>query len=93
MRIFYSLAAGTDETYQVVVERMEHHFGHTVSVIFNRALFTRNLQRPSKSIVQFLSTLREMACNSNFQEAQFEERVWDQCAAGCSNERIRERLL
>ena len=92
-RIYYSLAAGTGETYQVVVERMERHFGRTASVIFNRALFTRNLQRPGESIVQFLSTLREMACKCDFLEAQFEERVRDQFAAGCFNERIRERLL
>jgi hypothetical protein len=92
-RIYYSLAKETGETYQVVVERMERHFGRTASVIFNRALFTRNLQRPGESIVQYLSTLREMARKCDFQEAQFEERVRDQFAAGCSNERIRERLL
>jgi flagellar biosynthesis GTPase FlhF len=92
-RIYYSLSKETGETYQVVVERMERHFGRTASVIFNRALFTRNLQRPGESIVQYLSTLREMARKCDFQEAQFEERVRDQFAAGCSNERIRERLL
>ena len=92
-RIHYSLAKETGETYQVVVERMERHFGRTASVILNRALFTRSLQRPGESIVQYLSTLREMARKSDFQEAQFEERVRDQFAAGCLNERIRERLL
>ena len=92
-RIYYSLATGTVDTYAVVVERMERHFGRTASVIFNRALFTRNLQRPGESILQYLSTLREMARKCDFQEAQFEERVRDQFAAGCSNDRIRERLL
>jgi hypothetical protein len=43
--------------------------------------------------VQFLSTLRELARKCDFKDDQFDERVRDQFAAGCSNDRIRERLL
>jgi hypothetical protein len=92
-RIYYSLAKGSNEEYQTVVDRMERHFGHSASVIFNRALFTRSLQRPGEPIVQYLSSLREMARKCDFQDAQFDERIRDQFAAGCSNDRIRERLL
>ena len=92
-RIYYSLAAAPDELYARVVERMEGHFGRPAGVIFNRAQFSRNLQRPSDSIVQYISTLKELARRCDFQDAQLDERVRDQFAAGCSNDRIRERLL
>ena len=67
-RILYSLAKETGETYQIVVERMERHFGRPASIIFNRALFRRNLQRQGKSLVQCLSTRREVARKCDFQE-------------------------
>ena len=92
-RIYYSLTRETNEGYQTVVDRMERHFGRPASVIFNRALFTRNLQRTGEPIVQNLSTLREMALKCDFRDDQFDERIRDQFAAGCSNDRIRERLL
>ena len=92
-RIYYSLAKETNEPFQIVVDRMERHFGRPASVIFNRALFTRSLQRPGESILQYLSTLREMARKCDFRDDQFDERVRDQFAAGCANDRIRERLL
>jgi len=41
----------------------------------------------------FLSSLRELARKCKFPAAQFDERVRDQFAAGCTNDRIRERLL
>ena len=72
---------------------MARHFGSPSSVIFNRAQFTRYLQRPGDTVVQFLSTLRELARKCEFPPAQLDERVRDQFAAGCTNERIRERLL
>ena len=92
-RIYYSLAATPDEPYARVVERMEGHFGRPAGVIFNRAHFLRNLQRPSDSIVQYISTLKELARRCDFPDAQLDERVRDQFAAGCSSDRIRERLL
>ena len=92
-RIYYSLANEANEQYQTVVDRMARHFGSPSSVIFNRAQFTRYLQRPGDSVVQFLSTLRELARKCEFPPAQFNERVRDQFAAGCTNDRIRERLL
>jgi hypothetical protein len=92
-RIYYSLAATAGETYATVVDRMARHFGRPASTIFNRAQFTRYQQRPGESIVEFLSTLRELARKCDFKEDQFDERVRDQFAAGCTNDRIRERLL
>ncbi len=92
-RIYYSLAVAPDEPYARVVERMEGHFGRPAGVIFNRAQFSRNLQRSSDSIVQYISTLKELAHKCDFADAQLDERVRDQFAAGCSNDRIRERLL
>ena len=92
-RIYYSLANAANEPYATVIERMERHFGRTASTIFNRAQFTRYQQRPGESIVQFLSTLRELARKCDFQDDQFDERVRDQFAAECTNDRIRERLL
>ena len=92
-RIYYSLAAAPDEPYARVVERMNGHFGRPAGVIFNRAQFSRNLQRPSDSIVQYISTLKELARRCDFADAQLDERVRDQFAAGCCNDRIRERLL
>ena len=92
-KIYYSLAAAPDESCARVVERMEGHFGRPAGVIFNRAQFPRNLQRPSDSIVLYISTLKEFARQCDFADAQLDERVRDQFAAGCSNDRIRERLL
>ena len=92
-RIYYSLANAANETYATVIERMERHFVRTASTIFNRAQFTRYQQRPGESVVQFLSTLRELARKCEFKDDQFDERVRDQFAAGCTNDRIRERLL
>lgn len=92
-RIYYSLAAAEAEEYATVVGRLNGHFGRPSGVIFNRAQFTRHLQRPGDTIVQFLSTLRELAKKCNYPEEQFDERVRDQFAAGCCSDKIRERLL
>ena len=90
-RIYYSLATTANEDHATVVQRMARHFGRPASTIFNRAQFTRYQQRPGESIVQFLSTLRELARKCDFKDDQFDERVRDQFAAGCSNDRIRVR--
>jgi len=44
-------------------------------------------------MAQFLSSLRVLARKCEFPAAQFNERVRDQFVAGCTNDRIRERLL
>ena len=92
-RIYYSLSKEAHEPYETVIERMERQFGRPASTIFNRAQFTRYQQRPGESIVQFLSALHELARKCDFKDDQFDERVRDQFAAGCTNDRIRERLL
>jgi hypothetical protein len=92
-RIYYSMSVEANEEYATVVDRMARHFGNPSSIIFNRTQFTRYLQRPGDTVVQFLSTLRELAQKCEFLPAQFDERVRDQFAAGCTNDRIRERLL
>jgi len=66
---------------------MARHFGSPSSVIFNRAQFTRYLQRPGDTVAQFLSSLRELARKCEFPAAQFDERVRDQFAAGCMHQR------
>jgi hypothetical protein len=92
-RIYCLLANEPNEQYQTLVDRMARHFGSPSSVIFNHAQFTRYLQRPGDAEVQFLLTLHEIARKCDFPPAQFNERVRDQIAAGCTNGRIRERLL
>ena len=82
-RVYYSLAPETPESYEEAAQRMRQHFGRTSGTIFNRANFYRCLQRPGDSLVQYLSTLREMARLCNFPAGQFDERVRDQYAMGC----------
>jgi len=57
-RIYYSLANEVNEQYTTVVERMARHFGNPSSAIFNRAQFTRYLQRPA---TLWLSSYRRYA--------------------------------
>jgi len=72
---------------------MARHFGIPSSVIFNHVQFARYLPRTGDTVAQFLSSLRELARKCEFPATQFDERVHDQFAAGCTNDRIRERLL
>jgi hypothetical protein len=93
-RIYYSLAPKTTvEDFTAVANRMQTYFGTTASDIYNRAQFTRHQQRPGETIAQFISTLRELAAKCNFPDSQVDERVRDQFAACCADNRIRERLL
>ena len=92
-RVYYSLAPAEPESYDDAVKRMKQHYGKTSGTIFNRSNFYRCLQRQGESLVQYLSTLRELARLCNFPDGQFDERVRDQYAMGCWNQRIRERLL
>ncbi len=93
-RIYYSLAPTTTvEDFTAVANRMQTYFGTTASDIYNRAQFTRHQQRPGETIAQFISTLRELAAKCNFPDSQVDERVRDQFAACCADNRIRERLL
>jgi len=61
LQIYYSLANEVNEQYTTGVKRMARHFGSPSSIIFNRAQFTRYLQRPGDTVAQFLSSLRELA--------------------------------
>ena len=92
-RISYALANEANEQYATEVDWIAWHFGSPSSIIFNCAQFTRYLQRLGDTVVQFLSTLRELARKCEFLPAQFGEWLPDQFAAGCTNDRIRERLL
>ena len=93
-RIYYSYSANSlTDTYDAVVQIMDRHFGTASGVIYNRAQFTRCMQRSGEPLVQFLAELRELARKGEFPDAQFDERVRDQFAVGVADVRIRERLL
>lgn len=72
---------------------MRQHFGRTSGTIFNPANFYRCLQRPGDTLVQYLPALSQLARLCNFPDEQFDERVRDQYAMCCWNQRSRERLL
>jgi hypothetical protein len=82
-RIYYTLIPDDlEETYDEIMTRMGTQFNRPAGVIFNRALFSRHLQKPGDSVMQYLSSLRELARRCNFQPDQFDERIRDQFAAG-----------
>jgi hypothetical protein len=92
-RLYSSLTSDPRETYDEAVTRLSVHFGQPASAIFSRAQFTRRQQRPGESVTSYVAALRELAAKCEFPAAQLNERVRDQFAAWCSNDRIRERLL
>jgi hypothetical protein len=92
-RLYSSLTSDPRETYDEAVTRLSAHFGQPASAIFSRAQFTRRQQRPGESVTSYVAALRELAAKCESPAAQLNERVRDQFAAWCSNDRIRERLL
>lgn len=66
-RIYYSYSANPlTDTYDAVVQIMDRHFGTPSGVIYNRAQFTRCMQRSGEPLVQFLAELRELARKGDF---------------------------
>lgn len=92
-RMYSSLASNPRESYADAVTRLDAHFGQPASTIFNRAQFTRRLQRSGESVTQYIAALREMASKCEFTADQLDERVRDQFVAWSNCDRIRERLL
>ncbi len=91
-RICTELCSGTlsfDETVQRLAER----FAPRASQIYERAQFNMRNQRSGENSLQYITVLRSLAATCGYPEDYRNQLIRDRFVAGCSENRIRERLL
>ena len=92
-RICMSLCPGPDLTVRQVLTRLEARFAPRVSKIYARSFFHRRSQLHIETCVQFVSQLRALLTKCDYNEHVRNELLRDRFLAGCSSDKIREKLM
>ena len=79
--------------YDQTVELLKNRFAPQPSAIFARSQFNRRVQQNSENSLQFVTELRTLAARCSYPNDIRDELIRDRFVAGCSNARLRERLL
>lgn len=84
----------TDATanFATTIQRLTKRFGERQSLIFARFKFHRRFQQSEEDVLSFVTELRRLASYCRFCTAEHDT-VRDRLVAGCSDEKIRERLF
>ena len=85
---FTSNTTTYDETIRLLTER----FGERQSIIFARTKFHQRRQQSGENILSYVTELRRLASKCRFGTTEVEN-VRDRLVAGCSDDKIRERLF
>jgi len=65
-RIYSSMVVDRRQGYEATKTHLAEHFDQRASTFYQRAQFTRRQQDSGGTIAQFVSSLREMACQMRF---------------------------
>jgi hypothetical protein len=79
--------------FDQTVTRLERRFAPAPSRVFSRAKFNSRTQQPGEDSAEFVTALRSLAARCSYPSATLDELLLDRFVAGCSNARVRERLL
>ena len=90
-RIAADLCPETD-TFDVTMTKLEQRFSDRQSLIFARTRFYRRYQQENEDVLSFITELRKLATRCRFGAGE-SEHYRDRLVAGCSDEKIRERLF
>ena len=84
----------TDATtdFATTLQRLTERFGERQSLIFARYKFHRRSQQTGEDVLSFVTELRRLSSYCRFGAAE-QDTVRDRLVAGCSDEKIRERLF
>ena len=80
-------------TLDVVLERLSNRFAPKVSKIYARSVFHRRSQLQGETCLQFVSVLRALMVKCGYDEEFKLELLRDRFVAGCSSDKIREKLM
>ena len=72
--------------------KLEQRFSDRQSLIFARTRFYRRYQQENEDVLSFIAELRKFATRCRFGAGE-SEHLRDRLVAGCSDEKIRERLF
>ena len=90
-RIAADLCPETD-TFDDTMTKLKQRFSDQQSLIFARTRFYRRYQQENEDVLSFITELRKLATRCRFGVGE-SEHLRDRFVAGCSHDRIRERLL
>ena len=82
-----------DSSYNDTIQQLESRFAPKQSVICARANFNRRIQSHHENFLEFVTSLRALAAKCNYPDSIRDELIRDRFVAGCSTDRLRERLL
>ena len=91
-QIFASLTKGNRQDIDQTVAILKAQFDRQSTAIFDRSKFARRTLQPGETIIEFITSLKEMANRCNFEDVQFEIRVRDQFMPYIMSDKIRELL-
>ena len=87
------LCPADERSFDQTVQRLANRFAPQPSRIMARSSFHRRLQQSNENPQQIATSLRALAAKCNYNERFRDELLLDRFVAGCTNEKIRERLL
>ena len=82
----------SDTPFKDIVEILSQHFSPKASEIYCRFKFQKRIQRSGESLTDYITDLRRLAEECNFQ-GTLNERLRDQFVCGITNESIQRSLL
>ena len=91
-RICSELCTG-NISFTETVQRLEQRFAPRASQIYDRAQFNMRIQHSGESSLQFVTVLRTLAATCGYPDNMRDQLIRDRFVAGCSDHKIRERLL
>ena len=92
-RICIDLCPEADLSFDQTVQRLANRFAPQQSRILARSNFNRKIQQQGENSQQVVTALRALAAKCNYRDDFLNEVLLDRFVAGCTNEKIRERLL
>ncbi len=92
-RICMSLCTEHTLSIDDILGRLGNRFAPKVGVICARAVFHRRAQVAGESCIQFVTALRTLMAKCGYNDGMQAELLRDRFVAGCSSDKIREKLM
>ena len=83
---------GNKQDFDQTVAILRAQFDRQSTAIFEGSKFARRTQQPAEMIIEFVTSLKEMANHCNFEDVPFEIRVSDQFVPYIMSDKIRKLL-
>ena len=87
----FKLSAEDQKKFNIVKESFDRHFSSTTSTVYERAKFNRRIQEPGESIDSFVTDLKILAKNCEFDHLH-DGLIRDRIIIGCSDQKLSETL-